>query len=225
MELIDPDTTEAGEPNSLRATLPRSLFAKPRLLDIPVVSSDDSFLQDSSNVSIRLNNADDEFSGKYYIGWLVQVWGQSLAGVTRLIFNGQISRQTTNLTEVQLTVSDLVIQELEQTLPKRKITPETFPTSLAQNTPIPIVFGRVIRHKCPSLAVGYETALSSAASSGATTIDVDSVAGMAIGDEISVGLGTDEFEVAKISSITVSTNRINSHGRPPITHTRSMLLS
>ena len=214
VELIDPNAsivTELGRlkvPNTLRPELPRGLFATPRLLEIPVVSSYDFFIQDSSTVNIRLDNADDALSQRNYIGWYVQIWGQSLAETTRLIFNGQISEQTTNLTEVRLSMSDLVIQELEQTLPRRKITQETFPTSLAQNTPIPIVFGRAIRHKCPNLAVGYETALAAASSAEATQITVNSAAGMAKGDVISIGLGTDNLETAKISAVNLSSDTV-----------------
>ena len=141
--------------------LPNGLTAEALLLDVPTVHSDDSFFRASGDVTVSLDNTEGVFTPMDLVGWYVQIWGFSCNDEKRLVFSGQVVSQQ-NQEETRLTLRDLPIGSLDVVLPQRTIEEGNFPTSQSQGSEIPIVFGRTIRHRCPNLSRGYETALAAA---------------------------------------------------------------
>ena len=200
------------ETGNLSETLAPHYIARPLMIGPPSISSSDSYFTGASDVTIRLNNTAGDFSdSNEFVGKQAQLWGLS-NGQRRLIVSGHISAQVVTLTDMTLTVSSIPIEALEESLPKRTITEELFPTSQAIGTNVPIVFGRVLRHACPNISIGYESTLSSSA---ATSITLDSVIGIAIGDRLAVGVGTNNQEDVKVSAVVGNTVTVsalsNSH--------------
>ena len=213
---LDGDTVkvflELQDSNSLRDFLPSSKVARDLMIDSPTVFSDDSYFTESSDVSVQLDNTEGDFTDNdNYVGKQAQIWGYSNANQKRLILSGYVSSQALTVTELTLTISDIPIKAMEETLPKRTITEEEFPTSQNIGTKIPIVFGRVLRHLCPNLSIGYQSTLSSAVSSGENQITLESVIGIAIGDRLAVGLGTNQQEDKKVESVSGNTVTLTSN--------------
>ena len=151
----------ADSVSDLYDPLPDGIVADPLLLDVPTVFSDDSYFRNSADVQVRLNNIEGNFTETDMVGRFAQIWGLS-AGEKRLVLSGQVFSQEASKTETTLVIRDLPIASLDTLLPRRVITEEDFPFSQSQGAEIPIVFGRVLRHRCPNLATGYQTALTGA---------------------------------------------------------------
>ena len=187
----------------LGPTILPNRVAKSLITNLPTVSSDDAYFPGASGTVVRLSNEDGDFDMpemQNMVGRQAQIWGFS-NGVKRPILSGHISAQTVGVTEATLTISDIPIEALKTTLPQRTITPEDFPTSQSAGTNVPIVFGRVIGHLCPNLSIGYEATLRAGVSSGGTTLPLSSIAGIALGDRLAVGVGTGNQEDVKVSGI------------------------
>ena len=142
--------------------LPDGLTAEALLLDVPTVHSDDSFFRASADVAVGLDNTEGVFTPMDLVGWYAQIWGFSCNDEKRLVFSGQVVSQQNELEETRLSLRDLPIGSLDTVLPQRTIEEGDFPTSQSQGSEIPIVFGRAIRHRCPNLSTGYQTALTDA---------------------------------------------------------------
>ena len=190
--------------NILSRTLPDGKQARPLLNAIPEVVTDDSFFKSASDVTLVFNNIDGDFNNDY-IGRFVQIWGMSGGTTKRLITTGQISAQNITQTEARFTVSDIPIVSLETQVPRRIISDIDFPTSQQQNSPVPIVFGRVLRHRCLSLSQGISTHLLNHADAGDTEMVLSSVIHIARGDVLVLSLGTPEQETIRVTAVNLDT--------------------
>ena len=192
----------------LNNELAKHIVPQPLLLEPPRVRSDSSYFSSASDVEVVLNNTDGRFTGTdAFVGKEAQLWGLS-NGERRLIISGIISAQSISMEELSLTISDIPIEVLEETVPKRKLEGDAYPTTQSEGATIPVVFGRAARHRCPNLSQGYATTLVASAGRTQTSILINSVAGIAKGDRIAIGLGTVNLETAKVTGVDLALKRV-----------------
>ena len=190
----------ADDLDSLSALLPDGRTARPLLADIPNVRIDDSFFEAAGDVTFRLDNRGGEFD-EDMVGRYAQVWGMSFGAEKRSVFIGRISSQSSSKVEATLTASDLPVEALQREIPSRSVDQSAFPNSRVPGVPVPVVFGRAIRMRCPHLDSGIQATLYSAAAAGDTEIYISTVAGIAVGDKLFFSPGEVEAETGLVESI------------------------
>ena len=197
---------ELDDGTGLNEAPPDDQVPEDRLLEVPQVVSDDSYFPGATDTVVRLTNDDGRFTDDtVFIGTKAQLWDCS-NNQQRLVISGRVSSQKLSPEELSLTISDIPIESLEHVVPNRKLNVEDHPTTQSAGSYIPLVFGRVLRHRCNSLGQGYQTTVRSDVDSD--TIPLESVKGIAIGDRIAVGLLTERYEVLRVSSVDVANRRV-----------------
>ena len=210
--------------NILSRSLPDGKIAKPLLASIPEVSTDDTFFKSASDVTIIFNNEGGNFDDDY-IGRFVQIWGMSGGSRKRLITTGQVSAQRITRTEARFTVSDIPVASIETELPRRIISDTLFPTSQDQNSPVPIVFGRVLRHRCLSFSQGISTTLIDDGNPGDNNLMLESVRQIAVGDVLILSLGNPEQETVRVAAVNFDTAEITISAGLGKTHTADAMVT
>ena len=193
----------ADELTGLFETLPDDQTARPLLTAIPEISIDDSFFRGAGDVTFRLDNRGGNFDDDQ-VGRYVQLWGLSYGSEKRLLFIGRVSSQSSSPLESVLTASDLPVEALQREIPSRSVDQSRFPNSRVPGVPVPVVFGRALRMRCPHLGSGAQTTLYDPAQSGDTKVFVSSVRGMAVGDALFLSPGESEAEKGIIESVDLS---------------------
>lgn len=84
---------------------------------------------------------------------------------------------------------------------RRVIDEETFPSSRNIGTPVPVVFGRALRHRCPHISFGNEIELVGNQEAGRDTIIVSSVAGIGINDLLVIDVGSTDVETVRVTDV------------------------
>lgn len=84
---------------------------------------------------------------------------------------------------------------------RRVIDKETFPSSRNLGTPVPVVFGRALRHKCPHISFGNEIRLAGNQEAGRDNLIVSSTAGIGINDLLVVDIGSEEEEIVRVTDV------------------------
>ena len=212
----------ADELSGLFETLPDDQTARPLLTAIPEISIDDSFFRGAGDVTFRLDNRRGNFDDDQ-VGRFVQLWGLSYGREKRLLFIGRVSSQSSSPLESVLTASDLPVEALQREIPARSVDQSRFPNSRVPGVPVPVVFGRALRMRCPHLSPGIKTVLYNAAVVGDTEIFVSKVAGIAVGDKLSFSPGEAEAETGIVESIdrdepsiTLSAALTNAHAEDAV---------
>ena len=190
----------ADELDALLTSLPDGKSARPLLLDTPELRIDDSFFQGAGDISLRLDNRDGEFDDDQ-VGRYVQVWSLSFGSEKRSVFLGRVDSQTSSQLECTFTVSDLPVESLKREIPTRTVTQADFPNSRVSGVPVPVVFGRAIRLRCPHLDSGIVTDLYEPAEAGDTEVFISTTRGIAVGDKLFISPGELEVETGIVESV------------------------
>lgn len=191
----------------LYEALPDGEIALPLLNDIPEIRIDDSFFSAAGDVRLSFDNRDGDFS-RDRVGWYAQLWGMSFGAQKRLLFTGRVSGQTSSRLTAELVVSDLPIESLQREIPGRSLTQESFPNTRSPAVPVSIVFGRAIRLPCPHLDSGIRSALHTAAAAGDMVLSIFNIAGVVVGDRLSLSLGEVEAEIVTVAAIDLNSHSV-----------------
>ena len=84
---------------------------------------------------------------------------------------------------------------------RRVIDEKTFPSSRSIGTPVPVVFGRALRHRCPHISFGNEIELAGNQEAGRNNIIVSSVVGVGINDLLVIDVGSTDVETVRITGV------------------------
>ena len=182
--------------------------AEERLLEIPSVVASARFGIGFNNFNFRLRNDDDKFTGVDYIGHDCRLW--AIDHVARhIIATGRITSQSISLVAATFTVSSIPIKELSTHFPTRKIDPDVFPyaKNLAE-TDVPVIIGHASRVPLILIGDGVSTRISADVATGATTIVLDSVAGIGPGDRLVLDLDRPNSEIVTVQSIDSATRTL-----------------
>jgi len=198
---LDPDRSDTGAPGTggdgariflelapsidmLAPDLPAGADARPLLQHIPQIRSDNSLVGSTGDINFSLDNRDGDFSYDL-IGSFVRIWGFSSG--KRQLFLGQISAHQISGNSAEFTASEIPASVLEAQVARRVISRETFPYSRALGAPVPVVFGRALRHRCHHISFGNASEIEADVEAGESLLIISETHGIAVGDLLQVG--------------------------------------
>lgn len=200
---------------NFRMELEPGLETRPLLRGPSVIEEETGLGVPVSQITFALDNQRGEFADDL-VGAHIQLWSLSLGRSERL-YLGQITGQRVNALEAVFTASALPVDSLSTEIPRRVIDDVSFPFARAKGTPVPVVFGRVVRHRCPHIGSGIVSETVYPAAAGDSAITVADPRGMHAGQVLVLDVGAaaaEEIRVKRIENLQITLAGPLSHPHP-----------